>query len=67
MIDQSEEFEEIEIFIAQHRCFVDWSTSVFHKLIKLLEEVVPLFRIKFFLRLGAAFPFKCKMVRFPFY
>lgn len=26
-------------------------TSVFHKLVKLLEEVVPLFRIKLFLRL----------------
>ena len=26
MINQSKEFEEIEIFIAQNRWFVDWST-----------------------------------------
>lgn len=26
MIDQSKELEEIEIFIAQNRWFVDWST-----------------------------------------
>jgi len=31
MINQSEELEEVEIFIAQNRWFVDWSTFLILK------------------------------------